>query len=117
MKKFFRWLKYLLPLVIIFLFKKSKASEFAYTYYLNPEEAARRDDFLQGAKRPDWNEDDCLSAKTFACDLLQAKELTEANSLPIFYFHLLHDTDILSAAATIDSLSRKLNNEKARRGI
>lgn len=117
MKKILVWLKYLLPLAIILFFKKSKASELAYTNFLEPIEAAKQDDFLQVAKRPDWNEDDCLSAKMFANELLLSRTIFDLYNLPDHYFHLVNDDLLLNAQAAFGVISKKLSSEQARRGI
>jgi hypothetical protein len=117
MRKILAWLKYLLPLAIIFLFKKSKASELTYSHFLDPAESEKLDDFLASAKRPDWNEDDVFSAKRFIEQLFGARELVDLNELPIHYFYLVDDTFLLGAKLSVDRLAKKLADEKARRGI
>jgi hypothetical protein len=117
MRKLLAWLKYLLPLAIVFLFKKSKASELTYSHFLDPAEAEKRDEFLASAKRPDWNEDDCYSAKLFVQELFNARAIVDLNDLPLHYFHLVDDTFLLGAKASVDGLAKKLADEKVRRGI
>lgn len=101
------------PMVV----NRPQPSELSKAYFITPEEAKKRDKFLADAKRPDWNEDDCLSAKMFVTDLITARTLTEIDELPQHYFCLLNDDTLLNAFNSTTRLLKKLDNEKVRRGV
>lgn len=117
MKKILRWLKYLLPLAILLMFKKSKASTESFTHFLTPATEKQKDDFLLEAKRSDWNEDDVYSAKLFIQELLGARTFFDINSLPAHYLALIDDTFLLDSKTEVDLLAKKLADERTRRGI
>lgn len=117
LKEVLAWLKYILPFAIIMFFKKSKASELAYTHFLDPAESAKLDVFIANAKRPDWDEDDCLSARMFATELLNNRNIVDLYNLPEHYFCLVSDELLLNSIAAVNLISKKLANEQARRGV
>jgi hypothetical protein len=90
------------------------ASREAVSFFSDPATAKLKQDFLENAKRPDWNDDDCLSAKVFVEDML-ANDRRQYIALPIYYDYLLDDVTIDEALNVAQDVSARLTSEKQRR--
>jgi hypothetical protein len=98
--------------------KALSASNEAVVYFADdPVLTKQKDDFLAGAKRPDWNEEDVYSAKIYAQELFDSRALVDLDSLPAHYFNLIDDANLLESKASVDRLAKKLADEIARRGV
>lgn len=112
--KILNWLKLLLPVFILLLFKKrARASD--VVHFLDPVNVKQKEEFLTAAKRGDWDEKDCMSAKRFILALIEDRSHFDLVNLPPFYFHLLDDDTLNGFAQMQAIIGKKLQDEIARR--